>query len=166
MFIFSNFSHIHILYLEVIITIPNAPIWIQVWSLFDINVSLFNFSIQGSFGVSTAHEKIPLFCCCIRKKMSLVQRFLLYSNDRGRTRCPSEFSPKYIFTELGRVHSSSTWANNFKPSLLQSLKYLQNSIRKRFCKSNKNKIKMPPPISPSFRIQGTRRCMGYHRKKG
>lgn len=69
--------------------------------------------------------------------MSLVQRFLFYSNDWRWTRCPSEFSLKNIFTELGRVHSSPTWANNFKSSLLQSLKYLQNIKSTSSCLSAK-----------------------------
>lgn len=84
--------------------------------------------------LSQLHINVPflfaLFVVCVfflflhKKYVQLVQRLLLYPDDRGSTWCPPQFSPQDIFAELRRVHSSPTGAHDFKSSLLQPLEDL------------------------------------------
>jgi hypothetical protein len=111
--------------------IPIVPIWIQVWFLVDINVF---YSILGSeLGLlSQLHTNVPFLILLLvvyvfflhKKYVCLVQWLLFYPDDWGYSGCPPQFPSEDIFTELGRVHSSSTGTHNFKSSLLQPLKDL------------------------------------------
>lgn len=59
-----------------------------------------------------------------KKSVHLVQRLLLYPDDGGHAGRPPQLPPQDVLAELGRVHSSSTGAHNFKSSLLQPLEDL------------------------------------------
>lgn len=51
------------------ITIPIVPIWIQVWSLLDINVSFYSILGPGLGLLSQLHINVPFFVCvtcCVR----------------------------------------------------------------------------------------------------
>lgn len=97
---------------------------------------LFNFRSRTWFAVPTA-RKCPFFVCVIccvcffpflhMKYVHLVQRLLLYPDDRGSTGCPPQFPPQDIFAELRWVHSSPTRAHDFKSSLLQPLEDLRGA---------------------------------------
>lgn len=60
-----------------------------------------------------------------KKYVCLVQWLLFYPDDGGYSGCPSQFPSEDVFTELGRVHTSSTGTHNFKSSLLQPLEDLE-----------------------------------------
>lgn len=62
-----------------------------------------------------------------KKSVRLVQRLLLYPDDRGPAGRPPQFPPQDVLAELGRVHSSSTGGHDFKSSLLQPLEDLHKA---------------------------------------
>lgn len=101
-------------------------------------VFLFNFRSRTWFAVPTAH-KCPfcLFICLLctvfffsslhKKSVHLVQRLLLYPDDRGYAGRPPQLPSQDVLAELRRVHSSSTGAHDFKSSLLQPLEDLHGA---------------------------------------
>lgn len=70
---------------------------------------------------------VQVFSFLHKKYVRLVQRLLLYPDDRGDTGRPPQLPPQDVFAELRRVHSSPTGAHDFKASLLQPLEDLRGA---------------------------------------
>lgn len=111
--------------------IPIVPIRIQVVISSGYKCLLFNVRFRARFTVQL-HTNVPFLILLLvvyifflhTKYVCLVQWLLFYPDDGGYSGCPSQFPSEDVFTELGRVHASSTGTHNFKSSLLQPLEDL------------------------------------------
>lgn len=116
-------------------TIPIVPIWIQVWSLLDINVSFYSILGPGLGLLSQLHINVPSLLFVVygflfsflHKSVRSVQRLLLYPDDGRHAGRPPQLPPQDVLAELRRVHASPAGAHDFKSSLLQPLEDLHGA---------------------------------------